>query len=551
MFTFAAALSVGLMLQGQEPPVLVRAKTLDGCTLVGVGTLKSVKVESKLGTFDIPIRGLVSVTFEKEQVSVRCKDGTLVKGNVALDGLTVAGVAGPVELKRGQLKELEFFEGTLTYASREGLKPCMATVSVNTLEDNVISGTAILNTFTFDSSVGKFELGYWDVVSIQRSEGKLLLNLKDGTVILGSMRLPDLKIMTQLGELTAGPDSIKSIWVNLPRGVRAEPAEPGPARVPPPQPKEPPAPVAPADLKPVSKAGLKSVLSNFIVSRDGRSLYAVNISDSNLIRWSLPDIVQTGVVPLKGSEFAVAESPEGKELVALGPRAVTVVSADNMQVVSSFQVECDLRDMHVIDGKSILALGSYGAVLISIPKTAIVARIQASASWLNPGPSSDRVYSGWGAFVLNRKASGETEVQWQCSDSLNMTHVHKLSVSTDGKFGASGPDGMVYRLGRCWTASLVPVARLEAHESSVFSPDGKHLHLFTGAGFMKTYDTEQFQLQSSKSIGMVVTQATYEPGGKTLLLTGSTQQKWGRVPIGANQYHTGRIVDLYRLEIPK
>ncbi|HZN60942.1 MAG TPA: hypothetical protein VFC90_00925 [Planctomycetota bacterium] len=544
----AAVLLVG----AQEPILQVRAVTKDGQTLIGTPSIASVQIEGGFGIVEIKLKDLLKVVIEGESVAAFGQDGSSLKGKMKLEALKLKSLLGEVTLKPGALKEFgiqHVYPGMYqpsTKAEKEHI-----VLAVRTQDGNDLVGTTDLSSIRIESTLGKFDVDIRCVNTFGKGKAFHQIFLLDGSDIRGTAQVPEFKVRTKFGEFAIKPDALASLAL---REIRApDPRQPLPPAVPPGKPAPaPPAPSSTPAIQPIGKIAVKSVLGEFRVSKDGKKLYALNLSEAKLLRWRLPGLEEDGAVAVVGVEKAVALSPSGTRIFAVGQKTVSILSVEPLALQKSFSVEVGMEDVCAVDEDTILTAGQ-GVVSISISKTAVTQKFNFSGpDRIRMSPNGDRAYCGDGLFAINRNAGGRVRIETMVLPRGMGVAPASMSMSSDGRFAcSSSPDSRVYRLGRCWAASCTPLAPVDKHLVSAFSPDGSKLLLFTDEGFLKIYDTVDFKLQASHRLGVRAYQAVLDADGKSVTLAAAPEDastaRMGYDP----QAKQGVVVDLYRFEIPK
>ena len=534
--------------QHQEQVVKIGLTMRDGSALRGIPTTSSLTLVSSLGTHELAIKEINLIRFEGATATVECRDGSKLKGTLGNETFDFTWVMGSLKVNRDQVESLQYFQEPNWEAMRPKTpEPGSVLVTVTTNDGNVITGTADDLKPSFESKFGTFDVSMRSVSNLSLAKDNDSLRTHDGCVVKGKLKLAEFKVKSRVGEFTLKPEQVSKLSA---REVQPSPAPDQPFPAPRPRPGAPSAAEPPPEpaLKPLAKADDKSVMSRFLVSKDAKRVFAVNLSDGKLSAWSLPELKKDGEVALPDGEHSLAFDPRETRLVAVGKRNVSVLSLPDLKKVKSFAVEVELNDVVVLDDDILLATSHEGARTISISKSSVIQKLQGGSGSLRTSVDHrDRVFTMEGVFFLGKHKDGNG-VEWLGGRATGQGSSFELS--PDGRYGVAGSTGQVWRMGRSWSAGMVPMAKLEYHTAGAFSPDGKLYYALPLGGIMKIYETGDFTLVRSADLKMTVMQAWVEPGGTSILVSGN--------PAGAaarqNRYfHSGdtTTLGLYRFEIPK
>lgn len=87
-----------------DPPAYtIEMTTRDGNTIVGVSEVVELKVETSLGTFDVKIENVVTITFQESQLVVRLREGTTIQGKAPIASWKVKSNLGVLDVKVSQI----------------------------------------------------------------------------------------------------------------------------------------------------------------------------------------------------------------------------------------------------------------------------------------------------------------------------------------------------------------------------------------------------------------------------------------------------------------
>lgn len=534
----------------QEHLVLLKATTKDGQSLVGDPSITSVQVESGLGLSELKLKDLRTIRFEGEGVVVTGLDGSSLKGKLKPAEFKIKSPLGELTFQQGALKELAvqhvFARNPQPWSGQEKGQVVFA---VQTIDGNNLIGTLDLAKVSIESTLGKFEVDIRWVSSFGRNKEPHphALNLRDGSELRGPVKFTEFKIRTGLGEYVIKPDSVLTLHY---RDTRY-PDPPGPNPKGPAQgPGAPPPPPKKVSVPPTAMAEVNAPLGVMRLTKDGKKLYVVNLKEKKLSRWKLPSLELEASAALAGDEKSVALVPTGTKVCAVGQKSVTLLSADTLATLSSFSVELAMEDVHAFSDEYLFVTGFQGTALVSTSKTAVIQRFAGGGNRIESSPSGDRLYVADAVYPIVRNSDGSLQIG-RFRPRHGMGHgFSTMTVSPDGRYGCSFGDSRIFRLGRCWSAAVVLHAQVEMHGIPVFSPDNRRLYLFTGEGFLKVYDTLDFQLTGSHYIGVRVTQALVDPDGKSLTVA-AIPEMGSVLPQRRPQWGPESSINLYRFEIPK
>jgi hypothetical protein len=254
-------------------------------------------------------------------------------------------------------------------------------------------------------------------------------------------------------------------------------------------------------------------------------------------------------IALAGGETVMSLAPGGSVLVAGGKRVISIVSPSQGKLLKTFSVEQELTDVCAVDDQTIIACGGGTIVAISIAKQAIVSRSNyiANGGRLYPSRDGKKVYTGAGSVLLPDKAQGREELT--VSSQFSSSSPHALFMSPDGRF-ATSPDGKVYRLGKSFVADMIEIAKIEQHWASAWATGSKTLFLVNGAGFVKEYDTDTWEMRKSWFLGWRMTELFTNEAGTVLTGVGQAAPP-GQGDSSRNTYQPPPPGDLLQFEIPK
>jgi hypothetical protein len=531
-----------LCVGAQDQVVQLILTTKDGHRIVGIPSIESLKIENSLGKLDLNLRKFMKLKFEGDTVAGTAMDGSSLKGVLLSKTVSVKTLLGDLEIPTSNLKEadIQFAFATAPFGRRQ---PGEILLMIRTKDGNDLIGTTDLLKIPFESSIAKFVIDIKDLAGLTRTAESHVLALQDGSQIRGTSKIPaGITIKSSVGDFTIKPEDISAITF---RGTR--PVEQVP-------PSGPPAASGPAPqlevLKPTQRVEVQDVLGDLRISKDGKRLYAINLSDNRLYRWKLPSLEEDGSATLSPGVKALSLDPTGDWAIAAGHTTITLLTTEPLAVRKSFAVELSVEDVHALDKDTLLVSGSRDAALVSVPKTAVVQLLQGRAQKLTPSPAGDRVYAGELIFSV-RKESGEFKVEKAGQNyGQGFGDGGRMSISPDGRYGCTPLDARVFRLGRCWSAARVQVVQLDPRSVTVFSKDSDRLFLFTEQGYLKVHGCADWQISASHSLGIHATQAVLEPDGKSIVVAGWViNEPMGRGRSG--QQNPGRAVNLFRFELPR
>ncbi len=409
-------------------------------------------------------------------------------------------------------------------------------VHLTARDGSVVRGTMDLPPFEMDSALGKIKVEAANLYSVVfQPDGKATVLLKDGNQVVGTPSLKEWKVKSSLGEMTLKGVDLKGLTILGPAGDPA-PGTPGP-----PGAKPPPGP-APPGLKPAKSLGLKSVLGRLLFSKDGKQIYLLDATDSKVLLVDSECLAVSKEIPLEGGEKVMALTPDGRTIVCAGNKQITVVSVEPAKVIKSFAIEQDILEVCPLDGERCYAIVDGRLALVSISKQAIVERCPQGAQG-SMHLLGDRIVTGAGSIYPPDKSKGRDAVQWPAPGPSN--YPGSFTISPDGKF-AAWPTGVVTRLARSAVADMALLARVDPHLSSAWTPDGKKLLLFTGAGFVKEVDVETLELSKSWQLGYQAFEARVDASGSRLYILGA--------PVGPGSGSGPRerpVCDLLVFDLPK
>jgi hypothetical protein len=426
-------------------------------------------------------------------------------------------------------------------------------VQIQTKDGNSVNGTTDVASVQFESSLGKNTVQLKDISRIQLNGEEAVLSTFDGTSLKGKISQSTWKVKTALGEFTLKNADITLITI---RGVMAAP-RPAPA----PSPAPAPAPGAvpgqapgvpkvekPAGLVPDKTLKITAAVTRALPSADGKKIFVLNASDSKVLVVDLAKLETEKEIALAGGETVFSIAPSGNVIMAGGKRTITAASIATGKVTKTFSIEMDVVDVCAIDDTTLLASASSNLLVISIPKQAVVNRINAAGGRLYPARGGKKIHMPGGAILLPDKAVGRDELAYAPTRGGSG---YDLSISPDGRFGVS-PHGQVYRLGKSFAADMVDLGKVEVHWGAAWAPSRKRLFLVTSLGFVKEYDTDSWELARSWFLGYQLSDVFFDEAGGFLVGVGGTvpaNQGSSERPRYSNQ--APQAGDLHRFELPK
>jgi WD40 repeat protein len=507
----------------QESDSKVSVATTDGTFLIGTINLKSVTLETSVGSSPLLMKNIRRIRFEGTKVVIEGRDGSQLKGTLALDSAVVDGVLGRLTIKRADLVAIDVPEP-------DGLKRAvLAAAKFNvvavTKDGNTVVGDVESLKLKFRSSLGSFELAMPPADSVTVLKDHDEIGLSDGSRLVGHLDLDEIRVKGKLGDFTIKKDQLTRLTLReIPSSA------PG---------------VKPLDIRPLAWKAIPQNLGPFVVSPDGAKVYAIDPAGRKLTAWSLPELESCGEVAVKGSEKSLAFSPDGRNLVAVGGYDVSTYSVEKLERVSGFEVENSLQHIASLTSDDFLVADGLSAYFLSLSKRGISKRFESGTPRSPLAVSADRrrVYSERGCFVFpeDRNLQG---VRW--SDWLGGAS-GRPSMSPDGKFLLFSPSTQLLRLGRGAHSPMAHLQILEEHTSSCFSPDSKRLFLFTASGSMKSLETEDFKPIRSELTGVVARQAECDPSGKWIVVAGKAFPGSELAP----KVESEPVYGLYCLPVPK
>jgi WD40 repeat protein len=546
MYATTLALLVLAFLPAQETEVRVRITLRDKSTVMGLPDDQNLKIATSLGSHELPIADLRSVTLDDKGATLDCQDGTKLKGTLSLDAVGIKCLLGAVKVKRELVAKWDYYPAL---KSAPGIPAEVETI-VRLNDGNELVGTSQDFKPVFECALGTFNLELPHIVTLSRLKDGDWLNLKDGTALPGKLKLAEFKLKARLGEFTIKPEQISSFSAGRPLSHGPRPSSSDGKGAPPrgggsEAPSSAPAPDL--ALKPSAKASQSLPLSRFHVTKDGKKLYAIALSDGKLVSWDLPGLTPGAEVELTDGERSIALTPSESKVLAIGKSNISVFSLPDLKKTKSFSVEFEPIEAVAVDEDLVLATSGQGARLVSLARSSVTQKLQGGNGPVRIARERDRAFTVGGVAFLRNLKDG-AGVEWTGTFGGGQLYSPYFEISTDARYGVTGPDGQVYRLGRSSTAAIVPMARVEPHLAGVFSPDASMFYAFTHKGFLHVYDTADFRITKTVELKVVGLQAWMDPGGSAITVAAA--------PVGtANAAYSpawnSTLATLYRFELPK
>ncbi len=266
---------------------------------------------------------------------------------------------------------------------------------------------------------------------------------------------------------------------------------------------------------------LKSVVSDLVLTPDGADLFALNLSDGEVLRLDPENLAVKGRIETVNNAVTMCLTPDGKTIY-VGARApapagnpegatgtIQSISVADFRVQSTFDVQVPIHRIVATNDGTVVAsgLGQWvGLAFIDTRKKAVTGKYRSvyGGAILRLHPDGDRVYSGDTALgppdfrctLLKPEKSG----QYPHYDSRYHGE-HPLGgnfeISPDGRF-LLGCGGAVLRIGKFGRES--DLAFIQKIEPCLAFAVAKGSNTFLGAtadGFLKVYDLAKLELVKS------------------------------------------------------
>jgi len=523
---------------GQDPVVRVIVVTPDGNAIVGLPSVKSLSFETTVGKLEFPFHKLARIEFLTDEAVATGTDGSKIRGKVNLEKIVVKSLLGDLSFLRKDVSAIGVMLGDSPPIPAPTAKERILVVHIETKDLQNLMGTVDLDSISFESTLGTFAINPAQMATLQHLKDNWKLVLKDGSILMGAVKLSDFKITTGLGNVTIKQDRIYQLSV---REVKDPRDVPRPA----------PLPVRPPLLQPLSRKEVMSDVADLVLDHDG-NLCGINATDGRLQRWRLPGMEEDASGSFQGSMTAIAIEPEGNWIFGVGKKNVFVFEKKSLKLSKAFAIEHNLLDVHALDGDKLIVTGYDGTFLVSVEKTAVVQKIDKGDRAFTVLVKRDRLYVKGTFLQVVRPSASEVVIDWGYAENEEPP----MDISPDHRWGVTS-QGNVYRIGRTVLAQRIQYAELRSSSDSsrtraaVFSNNSEEIYKFTDDGYLRVYGTQDVKERSSHFLGILVTKVVVEPSGRGLVVAGYALVNQANPERPGQRLGSESKVNLFRFEIPK
>lgn len=306
---------------------------------------------------------------------------------------------------------------------------------------------------------------------------------------------------------------------------------------------------------------LRAAVADLFLSPDGKSLYALDLSEGAVYRIDPETLEVKAQVEAAENAVTMCLTPDGDTLYVGGrdpdPRKpsgrIQSISTSSMKAGSTFEVAFAVHDVEATDRGTIAAtgLGQWGGfAVIDARRRSISSNVHRiyGGSVLRLHPDQARAYTGDMGLspadyhcVDLRKSGPQGHNTYDSPYHGDYPLGGNFEITPDGRY-LIGCTGSVLRLAKAQSADLRYAGKIDRGIAIGVAKGSNTFVVATQEGFLKIYDLAKLELKKSVKIGLACTRVVLDPGRNRIYAVGGPVTAGGRY--SPRELRVGDIVSL-------